>query len=283
MAARTARGTTRRKTRTPTWVLKLGGELLEAPADLAAVARAIAALASRARLVVVHGGGREIDAALAQAGIAKVQVDGLRVTDAPTLHVVTSVLRGTLNTRLVTAARKAGAAAVGLTGADAGMATMKLAPPFVSTAGATVSLGLVGVPLGRSTPTLLLTLLDAGFVPVVACLGATAKADVLNVNADVLAAHLAATTGADALVVAGGTSGVFDTTGVTIPTLTGRGAKTMIASGAANAGMIAKLNACRSALRAGVGRVYIVNGRTGLAGFDPATGPRAGTGTEVTA
>lgn len=271
-----------RAPKTPTWVLKLGGELLEQPADLKTVATAIARLARKGRLVVVHGGGKEIDAALAQAGIAKVQVDGLRVTDAPTLGVVTSVLAGTLNTRLVTAARKARVAAVGLTAADAGVATMKPAPPFVATSGATVSLGLVGVPAGKARPTLLLTLLDAGFVPVVACVGATARADILNVNADVLAAHLAATVGAEALVIAGGTSGVFDGEGRTIPTLTGKAARALIASGTANAGMVAKLQACRSALTGGVGRVYIVNGRTGLTGLDPRTRLTSGTGTEVT-
>ena len=272
-----------RAQKTPTWVLKLGGELLEQPADLTTVASAIAGLAKKGRLVVVHGGGKEIDAALAQAGITKVQIDGLRVTDAPTLSVVTSVLAGTLNTRLVTAARKARVAAVGLTGADAGVATMKPAPPFVSTSGATVSLGLVGVPAGRTEPTLLRTLLDAGFVPVVACLGATNRADILNVNADVLAAHLAATTGADALIISGGTSGVFDSEGRTIPTLTGKAAQALITSGTANAGMIAKLQACRSALKGGAGRVYIVNGRTGLTGLDPRKPLKAGTGTEVTA
>ncbi len=273
----------RKTARTPTWVLKLGGELLEDHADLALVAAAIARLSRQARVVVVHGGGKEIDAALAQHGIAKVQIDGLRVTDAATLGVVTSVLGGTLNTRLVTAARKAKVAAVGLTGADAGVAVMKPAPPFVATSGAAVSLGLVGVPAKKTDPVLLRALLSSGFVPVIACLGATARADVLNVNADVLAAHLAVTTGADALVISGGTSGVFDDTGTTIPVLSGRAAKAMIASGTANAGMIAKLNACRDALKGGVRKVYIVNGRTGLKSLDPRQGVKTGTGTEVTA
>lgn len=280
MAKRTA---TRRTAVRPVFVLKLGGELLEQPADLATATAAMAALAARGRLIVVHGGGKEIDAALAQAGIAKVQVDGLRVTDAPTLAVVTSVLGGTLNTRLVTAARRARVRAVGLTGADAEVADVRPAAPFVAANGATVSLGLVGTPAGRTVPRLLLTLVDAGFVPVVACLGATRSGDVLNVNADTLAAHLAATTGARALVIAGGTSGVLDAAGHTIPTLTSRGAQALIRSGTANAGMIAKLRACRAALKGGVDTVYIVNGRTGLKGFDPTRPLRAGTGTEVTA
>jgi len=82
------------------FVLKLGGELLEQPNDLARIAAGIAALAEHTSLVVVHGGGREIDAALATAGIPKQQVDGLRVTDARTLDVVVAVLVSTIDNLL---------------------------------------------------------------------------------------------------------------------------------------------------------------------------------------
>src|SRR5262245_47759403 len=83
-------------------VLKFGGELIEDATRLATVVAAIARTVGRgAPLVVVHGGGREIDAALKAAGIEKRQVDGLRVTDAATLDVVVSVLAGAVNTRLV--------------------------------------------------------------------------------------------------------------------------------------------------------------------------------------
>ena len=121
--------------RTPIVVLKLGGELLEQAADRALVARGIAALARRTALVVVHGGGKEIDEALATAGIPKVQVDGLRVTDQRTLDVVVAVLAGAVNTRLVAALRAAGAAPVGLTAADAGVAAVRKAAPITTTAG----------------------------------------------------------------------------------------------------------------------------------------------------
>jgi len=103
-------------------VLKLGGELLEQPQDVQRIARGIRDLAAQASLTVVHGGGKEIDAALALAGIPKRQVDGLRVTDAPTLDAVVAVLAGSINTRLVAAVREAGGWPVGLTGADAGVA-----------------------------------------------------------------------------------------------------------------------------------------------------------------
>jgi acetylglutamate kinase len=242
-------------------VLKLGGELLEQPADVARVAKAIAALSRTAALVVVHGGGKEIDAALAAAGIEKQQVDGLRVTDARTLDVVVAVLAGAINTRLVAAVRRAGAKPVGLTGADATVATMKRAAPIQSVDGVSVDLGLVGAPVKNGRPQLLSDLLARGYVPVVACIGATRAGQLLNVNADTLASHLAAAIGASRLIIAGGTRGVLDDRGETIGRLTRRDAARLIKAGTANKGMVAKLQACRSALQQGVRDVVIANGR----------------------
>ncbi len=242
-------------------VLKLGGELLEQPQDLERVAHGIAALARKASLVVVHGGGREIDAALATAGIPKRQVDGLRVTDARTLDVVVSVLAGAINTRLVAAVRRAGGKPVGLTGADAGVMTVRRAAPITSVAGPKVDLGLVGAPTSNGTPRLLTDLLARGYVPVVACIGATRDGQLLTVNAATLASHLAADLGAARLIIAGGTSGVLDEHGQTIDRLTGRDAARLIKAGTANKGMVAKLEACRAAVRKGVGDVVIANGR----------------------
>jgi acetylglutamate kinase len=242
-------------------VLKLGGELLEQPADLRHVAAGVASLARRTALVVVHGGGREIDAALATAGIAKAQVDGLRVTDARTLDVVVSVVAGVINTRLVGALRGARVPAVGLTAADAAVATMRRAAPIVTVAGARVDLGLVGSPVKGGPPRLLVDLLARRYVPVVACIGATAGGQILNVNADTLASHLAIALGATRLVIAGGTSGVLDVDGRTIGRLTSKAAAQLVKAGTANKGMVAKLDACRAALRHGVGDVVIVNGR----------------------
>jgi acetylglutamate kinase len=263
--------------RKPVVVLKLGGELLEQPQDLERVARGIAALAERASLVVVHGGGREIDAALATAGIPKQQVDGLRVTDAQTLDVVIAVLAGAINTRLVAAVRGAGGRPVGLTGADASVATMRRAAPITTVAGPKVDLGLVGAPIENGTPRLLTDLLNGGYVPIVACIGATRSGQLLNVNADTLASHLASELKARRLVIAGGTAGVLDEEGQTIERLTTRGAAAMIRVGTANKGMVAKLEACRAALRKGVGDVLIANGRAVPFGaLAAAKGPMSG-------
>jgi acetylglutamate kinase len=242
-------------------VLKLGGELLEQPVDLAATAKAIAKLAERAALVVVHGGGKEIDAALNDAGIPKQQVDGLRVTDARTLDVVVSVLAGAINTRLVAAVRRAGARPVGLTGADATVATMKRAAPIVSVTGDCVDLGLVGAPVRNGVPRLLTDLVGQGYVPIVACIGTTRDGQLLNVNADTLASHLASALQARRLVIAGATAGVLDDQGQTIERLTVRDAARLMKAGTANQGMVAKLQACRAALQSGVGDVVIADGR----------------------
>ena len=201
----------------------------------------------------------------------------MRVTDTKTLDVVVAVLAGAINTRLVAALRKAGALPVGLTGADASVATMKRSAPMTTTTGARVDLGLVGSPVNNGSPQLLTDLLARGYVPVVACIGSTRDGQLLNVNADTLAAHLAASLGARRLVIAGGTSGVLDEAGQTIARLDSRHAARMIKAGTANKGMVAKLEACRAALRHGVEDVLIANGReVALDALAGAKGPLAG-------
>src|SRR5262245_50639874 len=152
-------------------VVKFGGELLEDRAQLAQAVAAVASIAGTGGpLVVVHGGGREIDAALKTAGIEKRQVDGLRVTDEPTLDVVVSVLAGAVNTRFVAALTAAGVGAVGLTGVDGWCGLSDPAPPHQATDGRVVDLGRVGVPTAAADVRLLEVLVAAGFVPVIACI-----------------------------------------------------------------------------------------------------------------
>ena len=242
-------------------VLKLGGELLEEASRLQAIAGEIVRAAETAPIAVVHGGGREIDAALAKAGIPKRQVDGIRVTDGPTLDIVVSVLAGAINTRFVAAINAAGGRAVGLTGADAAVAPAEPMPPFQSAAGETVSLGLVGRPLLDGAPHLVAHLLGGGYVPVVATLGAGPDGALYNVNADTLAAALAVRLQAARLLVAGTTPGVLDADGRTIAGLALHAEHTLTAAGTVNRGMLAKLHACRDARRGGVADVAIVDGR----------------------
>jgi acetylglutamate kinase len=211
--------------------------------------------------VIVHGGGKEIDAALKTAGIEKRQVEGLRVTDEPTLDVVVAVLVGTVNTRLVAALTNAGVAAVGLSGVDGKCGLSEPAPPHRTVAGATVDLGRVGIPTGGADMRLLTTLVGNGFVPAVASIGAGTDGRLFNVNADTLAGHLAARLGARRLVIAGTTPGVLDGAGATVAALDAHRIAELVNDGTATAGMIAKLRACEHALASGVDDVVIVDGR----------------------
>lgn len=267
-------------------LLKLGGELLEpdqasaagSPAGASAggfatVMASIAALAADGPLVIVHGGGREIDAETQRRGVPKQAVEGLRITDAATLDAVVAVLAGTINTRLVAALVGRGLRAVGLTGVDAALGLSARAPAHRTVDGRLVDLGLVGQPVSGPPSPLLLDLIARGYVPAIACLGVDAQAQVLNVNADTLAAALAAALKAERLIIAGGTAGVLDGDGATLATLDEAGIDRMIADGSASAGMVAKLRACREALAAGVGTVAIVAGRH-AGGFAAAPGTR---------
>jgi acetylglutamate kinase len=243
-------------------VFKFGGELLEDRAHLAGVVAAVTTIAATGTpLVVVHGGGKEIDAALKLAGIDKQQVDGLRITDDRTLDVVVSVLAGAVNTRLVAALTTAGVAAVGLTGVDGACGLSAAAPPHRSVDGRLVDLGCVGVPEGGADMRVLHTLIADRFVPVIACIGLGRDGRLFNVNADTFAGHLAARLGARRLVIAGTTPGVLDADGATLPSLGAEAVAQLVKDGTATAGMIAKLRACEHALAGGVDDVVIVDGR----------------------
>jgi len=270
----------RARSRTPI-VVKFGGELLEQPAHLRTVTEAIAS-ATRS-IVVVHGGGREIDAALSAAGIEKRQVDGLRITDAATLEIVISVLAGSVNSKLVAALGAAGVRAVGLTGLDGRCGLCERAPAHRTVDGRLVDLGYVGVPSERADVSLVRMLAGNDFVPVLACIGVDASGQRLNVNADTLAGHIAAKLPARRLVIAGATSGVLDEEGATIPLVEAHAIDGIIASRTATAGMIAKLHACERALASGVEEVVIVDGRNGASLLAALEGDRPASATRLVA
>ena len=255
-----------------TTVLKIGGELLEGAAAMKAMAAAVARLAARERVVVVHGGGRAVDGELRLRGLEPHFVDGLRVTDSAALDSVIAVLAGRTNTTFVGALYVAGVRAVGLTGADAGIGLCSRARLFTSASGVSVDLGHVGQPVSAPV-TLLQDLIALGYVPVIASIGVTSDGALLNVNADTLAGHLASALRATRLLIAGGTAGVLDSTGQTIGSLTVEEIDAMVASGEAHSGMVAKLAACRAALAGGVTDVAIVAGR-GTSDFEAANGTR---------
>ncbi len=247
-------------------VLKFGGELIEDRAHLATIVAALATVtAGGTPVVVVHGGGKEIDAALKSAGLETRQIEGLRITDEATLDVVVSVLAGAVNTRFAAALNTAGVAAVGLTGADAACGLSVAAPPHHTVDGRVVDLGCVGVPDDNADMRVLHTLTADRFVPVIACIGLGRDGRLFNVNADTFAGHLAARLGARRLVIAGTTPGVLDGAGATLPVLGADAVATLVSDGTATAGMIAKLRACEHALAGGVDDVVIVDGRDRMA------------------
>ena len=265
-------------------VVKFGGELLDDPVRLATTVRAVALMtAGPDPIVIVHGGGKEIDAALKVAGIPKQQIEGLRITDEATLDVVVAVVAGAVNTRFVAALNTAGVGAVGLTGADARCGLSDVAPPHRTVDGGVVELGRVGVPAAGADMRLLRTLVASGLVPVVACIGLASDGRLLNVNADTFAGHVAARLGARRLVIAGTTAGVLDDQGATLPLVDSEGIERLIGGRTATAGMIAKLRACEHALTSGVADVIIASGGDPAALEAAARGTAPPTTTRLTA
>ena len=153
-----------------TTVLKLGGELLDDATAVRTAAAAIIRLASATPVVVVHGGGRAVDAELRARDNTPAFVDGLRITDDAALDAVVCVLAGRTNTQLVAAIGAAGGRAIGLTGADGRIGLSSRAAAFTSVSGPAVDLGLVGQPDGTDV-SLLADLLRIAWTPVIASIG----------------------------------------------------------------------------------------------------------------
>ncbi|MGZ6120391.1 MAG: acetylglutamate kinase [Vulcanimicrobiaceae bacterium] len=175
-------------------VVKYGGNAMGGGADDALLTEIDALRAARHQVVLVHGGGPEIDRALDARGIVSERVDGLRVTDAETLEVTEAVLCATLNKRIVRACLRRGIAAVGISGEDGALLTAAKAHHPNG------DLGYVGT-ISSVNPQPLQALLRAGFVPVVAPLAISEDAShAYNVNADTSAGAIAAALGADAFI-----------------------------------------------------------------------------------
>jgi acetylglutamate kinase len=243
-------------------VVKLGGEVIGSAA-LGVVARDVAALvAGGGRVALVHGGGPQASKLQERLGMTPRQVAGRRVTDEATLDVMKMVVAGKLNVDLCAALVAAGARPVGLHGASARVIEAERRPPRVY-AGAgedPVDLGLVGdvTAVGAG---LLSLLLEHGYVPVLACLGAGADGAVYNINADTVANRVAVALGAEGLFLVSDVPGVLrdvSDPASRIARLTVAEGRTLIASGAVTRGMIPKLEESFAALADGVRRIHVV-------------------------
>lgn len=207
--------------------------------------------------VVVHGGGKDINKALERVGVEPQFKDGLRVTDEETMEVVQEVLVGKVNKSLVTELCLQGINAVGVCGKDSGFMKVKKATPNG------LDLGLVGEVTEVDT-TLINTLLDNDFVPVISTVGVDEEGNSYNVNADYAAVAVAGALNAEKLVfitdVAGVMRDVNDPNSVISTTNTAE-INELIADGTIAGGMIPKVQCCLAGVNAGVKNVHILDGR----------------------
>lgn len=215
-------------------VIKLGGTTI---ADQAQVLGEVAAVARGRPVVLVHGGGRRISEWLERLGVPSRFEGGLRVTDAASLEVAAAVLRGVVNSELVSALRDLGVDAVGLSGVDGGLLVAERVP----------GMGLVAHVVGLRRD-LLDAVLVGGQVPVVAPLARDEDGVVCNVNADDAAAGIAAGLGARQLVLLTDVDGVHDADGARLDSLTAGEAEALIEGGVIAGGMVPKVRAALAAL-----------------------------------
>ncbi len=240
-------------------VVKLGGEVVGSAA-LATVAHDLAELSRRERLVVIHGGGPQATRLQERLGMTPKQVAGRRVTDEATLDVMKMVVAGKLNVDLCAAIGAAGARPVGLHGASALVLEATRRPPTAYGASPElVDLGLVGDIEGVNHA-LLGTLLDAGYLPVLACLGAGRDGAVYNINADTVANRVAIALGGELFLISDVPGVLRDVKdpGSRIPRLTIDEGRALIASGVVTKGMIPKLEESFAALEEGVRAIHIL-------------------------
>ncbi|WP_127956836.1 acetylglutamate kinase [Serratia microhaemolytica] len=221
-------------------IIKLGGVLLDSEE---ALERLFTALDLYRReqprpLVIVHGGGCVVDELMKQLSLPVVKKNGLRVTPANQIGIITGALAGTANKTLLAWAVKHKIDAVGLSLADGGSVQVTQLDP---------ALGHVGHAQPGS-PVLLNTLLAAGYLPVMSSIGITASGQLMNVNADQAATALAATLGAD-LVLLSDVSGILDGKGQRIAEITAQQANELIEQGVITGGMVVKVNAALDAAR----------------------------------
>lgn len=233
-------------------VIKLGGSLLDDPARRSRSLDVIVAEWNRGEsLVLVHGGGKHVDAKLAALGIPKRTHAGLRITDDVTLDVVVSVLGGTVNKMLVGEIAARGLRPAGISGCDAGTLVAVRHEPIDG-----IDLGHVGRVTG-SNKTLLRSMLTYGMLPVVSTVALGPEGSLLNVNADSGAAAIAIALGASTLHFITDVAGLLDADGNVVPRLTTRDAHALLANGVVRGGMRPKLEAALGALQSGVGQVSI--------------------------
>jgi acetylglutamate kinase len=214
--------------------------------------------------VVVHGGGPQIGSFLKKLSIQSEFVDGMRVTDKQTMDVVEMVLVGKVNKEIVSLINQNGGQSVGLSGKDGKLITAKKMkyfkkrgddqPPEI------IDIGMVGE-ITSVNNEILTALLEGQFIPVISPVGAGKKGETYNINADHVAGHVAASVKARKLILLTDTEGVLDKGGKLLSTVKVGDMQDLIDNGTIRGGMIPKVNCCVEALKKGVRKAHIIDGR----------------------
>ncbi len=251
-----------RKFHGKTMVIKYGGNAMTDPALQKAFAEDVVLLKLVGiNPVVVHGGGPQIENALKRLGMKGEFVQGMRVTDAPTMEVVEWVLGGEVQQDIVGLINQAGGKAVGLTGRDGGMIRaqklklMDNVDPSIEH-----DVGQVG-DIVSVDPSVVKALQDDAFIPVISPIGFGENNESYNINADVVAAKLATVLKAEKLLMLTNISGVLDKQGQLLTDLSARRIDELFADGTISGGMLPKIAGALDAAKSGVNAVHIVDGR----------------------
>ena len=211
--------------------------------------------------VIVHGGGPQIDDMLDRLGIRSRFVRGMRVTDAPTMDVVEMVLVGKINKEIVALINRHGGHAVGLSGKDGELIVgRKMHVPGVPRNSPEHDIGMVGEVIGVN-PKIIESLDASDFIPVIAPVGVGLEGETYNINADLVAGKIAQSLAAEKLILLTDIEGIKDKDGALASTLASDEALDMITSGVITQGMIPKVECCIEALKGGVAKTHIIDGR----------------------
>jgi acetylglutamate kinase len=247
-----------------TLVIKYGGAAQQDPDLKKGFAQDITLLQFLGiNVVVVHGGGPQIGQLLKELNIPTRFVEGMRVTDAPTMDVVEMVLAGKINKEIVNLINNAGGRAVGLSGKDGQLLTaqkMEYYRPRGDEPPEIIDIGLVGEVTAVNTQ-LIRTLQAQHFIPVIAPVGVGESGETYNINADLVAGAVAAALGAVKLILLTDVPGVLDGEGRLISSLNRYQAVSLMETGAASGGMIPKIKCCLEAIEEGVAKAHILDGR----------------------
>ena len=246
------------------FVVKAGGAIFGDAAMTRSLIEQIAILHSLGvRVVMVHGGGPQLTEVTEALGVPTRMVQGRRITDERSLDATSMVLNGLINTRILAICREQEIDAVGLSGVDAGLVRAHRRPPvkLKPTDTETVDFGFVG-DIDRIDTSVIRKHLDNGLMPVISPLSADERGQLLNINADTVAAAIGAALQAEKLILCTGAQGILDNvadSGSVVSYTDLAGLKRLCDAGKIVDGMLPKVKAIEDAIRGGVRRVHVIS------------------------